>query len=246
MIPRPRRRRCSFRRRRCRVVVAPAERERRLRAASRPRRYAEQGEVFAVARGGGRRRGEQPLVARRGRGEQSFQRGTSRPLVRVFSECVVRGAGCWSGRLGRACGASREEVREKNVEEEATAPRGAEHGRYRDHGGVRVWWPLPSSSFPWWPLPRTCEFLRPRKKRSGDQKRHEVWRNSRDGMLMRWSNSKYPNTCVHTANTFNLYDHTRVSKSKRFKPRFQILIRLGRGKISTAPTASTRTAENAT
>ena len=68
------------------VVVAPAERERRLRAASRPRRYAEQGEVFAVARGGGRRRGEQPLVARRGRGEQSFQRGTSRPLVRVFSE----------------------------------------------------------------------------------------------------------------------------------------------------------------
>jgi hypothetical protein len=54
-------------------------------------------------------------------------------------------------------------------------------------------------------------------------------------MLMRWSNSKYPNTCVHTANTFNLYDHTRVSKSKRFKPRFQILIRSTAGKSRLPP-----------
>ena len=60
------------------------------------------------------------------------------------------------------------------------------------------------------------------KRDPGDQKRHVF---SRDRMLMRWSNSKYPNTRIHTANTFNLYNHTRVSKSKRFKPRFQILIR---------------------
>ena len=85
------------------------------------------------------------------------------------SDVVTTKPGRRSGRLGRACGASREEVREKNVEEEATAPRGAEHGRYRDHGGVRVFAFVCGGHFR--ALPSLGGHFRglvvPRKKRSG-------------------------------------------------------------------------------